>query len=205
MKRATSLIIVVSLAVLLSGCSLLQGQKAATSESADGQGIGQSQGPFAGSLQAAVKLGVPMKCTYKVADTEVEGWIKGKKYRGKIKNQQGQTAEVVMKDDCMWTWSEGENQGVKMCFDFEEGKDMWDPDAWKMEGEEYQDVTPPDVEYRCAPTVVSDAKFNPPSDVQFMDLDQMMQGFGEETAPSDEEMNEMMEKMNQMMGGEGGE
>ena len=218
MKKIVTLLGIVSLAILLGGCSLFQ--KGGLGQA--GKGV-TGQGPFTGSLQAAIKLGVPMKCTYKIEDQEMEGWIKGQQYRGKVKNQEGKTGEVLMKDNCMWAWSEDEGKGVKMCFDLEEGKDMWDPEAWGMEGEEYQDMAPPDVEYHCVPTVVTDAKFNPPDEVEFMDLTQMMEGMMqgmdaetikqmeegakqmEESMPSQEEMDQMKEQMEGMMENYGGE
>lgn len=203
MRKVTSVLMVVGLAVLLSGCVLLQ--RFGIGGTPAGPAQETSGGPFSGTLQAAVALGVPMKCTYTVEGMEVEGLIKGKQYRGKMKNQQGQMGEVIMKDNCMWTWGEAAGQGVqgvKMCFDPEEGKDIWDPESW--DEAETEGAQPPDVEYRCNPAVVTDAQFQPPANIEFMDLDQMMQGFKEGAMPSDEQVNEMQEKMNQMMdSGEG--
>lgn len=200
MKRANALAMLSLSAFLLAGCTLLPWLSGDRSQGAGSQSSGQGQGPFSGTLQAAVALGVPMKCTYSVEGTEVEGWIKGKQYRGKIKNQQGQMGEVLMKDNCMWTWGEAAGQGVqgvKMCFDPEENKDLWDFESW--DESETEGAKPPDVEYHCNPAVVTDAQFQPPANVEFVDLDQMMQGFKEGAMPSEEEMNQMQEKMNQMM------
>ena len=195
MRKVTSVLLVTGLAVLLSGCVLLQ--RFGIGGTPAGPAQETSGGPFSGTLQAAVALGVPMKCTYTVEGTEVEGWIKGKQYRGKIKDQQGQMGEMLMKDSCMWTWDETKGQGVKICFDPEENKDIWEPGTW--EATETDGAQPPDVEYHCNPAVVTDALFQPPTNIEFTDLDQMMQGFKEGAMPNDEEMNEMQEKMEQMM------
>ena len=108
-----------------------------------------------------------MKCTYKVEGYEYEGYIKGEKWRGKVKTADGKTGEVIMKDNCMWSWEEGVDQGMKTCFEETEGDDYW--------GGGDSTTETPDIDYNCAPTAVTDSKFNPPSNVNFMDLDQLMQ------------------------------
>jgi len=129
---------------------------------------------FSGSLLAATKLGVPMKCTYKVEGNEYVGYVKGENWRGSMKSAQGKTSEVIMKDNCMWTWEEGVPQGMTTCFEPVEGEE--ETDLW--EGAESA-ATSPDVNYSCIPTVITGSTFTPPVDVEFLDLDQMMQGFGQ--------------------------
>jgi hypothetical protein len=117
------------------------------------------------TLKAAVELGVPMKCTYQVAGAEYEGYIKGEKWRGKVKSADGKVGEVIVKDNCMWTWSSDEDQGVKLCFEPAEGEEsVWDQESFETQ----------DIEYNCLPAAITDAQFEPPSDIQFMDMDQMM-------------------------------
>jgi hypothetical protein len=55
-----------------------------------------------------------------------------------------------------------------MCFEVKEGESIWD----EMESQDNQI----DNSYNCAPSVVNDAVFTPPSNVKFADIDQMMQG-----------------------------
>ena len=59
------------------------------------------------------------KCTYQVDGNQYEGYIKGKNYRGKIESE-GKIGEVIMQDNCMWTWNTGETQGMKMCYELDE-------------------------------------------------------------------------------------
>ena len=128
--------------------------------------VGESGEAFVGQLKDAVARGVPMKCTYKVGDIEAEGYLKGKNWRGEF-YQDGKKGYVIMKEDCMWSWSDSESQGIKMCFDPEEMEEAWEnPQTGGMT----------DTEYRCSPTIVSDSKFNPPGNIQFMEMDQLMQG-----------------------------
>lgn len=133
---------------------------------------------FTGTLKDALKLGVAMKCTYQYEGNEYEGYVKGENYRGKVTTAEGKTGEVIVKDDCIWSWSEGESQGIKTCT-----KDS------EVEGEDGSIWDQPDnsvdtsINYRCQPTAISDSTFTPPSDIDFMDINAMMQNFGvEDTA-----------------------
>ncbi len=127
--------------------------------------------PFTGSLKAAVALGVPMKCTYTENGNEYSGIIKGKMYKGNIVMQDGTEGSVLMKDDCVYTWSDIENQGTKFCFDsedFEDAEGGEDADMWDQSGEDNP------IDYVCYPTVVTNAEFNLPSGIEFMDIGAMM-------------------------------
>jgi len=124
-------------------------------------------GPFSGSLKAAVALGVPMRCSYTVDGNEYSGVIKGNQYRGSVKSQNGK-GTVIMKDNCIYTWGEGETQGFKSCFDPEE------TDVWEQSNE-----TLP-INYNCNPAAVTDAEFNLPQGVNFMSMEEMMENAGVE-------------------------
>lgn len=157
----------------MAGCLNRQaGPAGSNSNSSDNQ-------PFSGTFQAAVALGVPLKCSYQIDDqVEAEGYIQGKQYRGQMKNPEtNQVGEIIYKDNCMWAWSNETKEGSKVCFDPEEADNMFG-----FEAPETADISPPpnntspapNVEYRCLPTVVTAATFTPPSDINFIDLDQMM-------------------------------
>lgn len=131
---------------------------------------------YSGTLEKIMGLGVSLKCTWSQGeDYSGISWVKGDKFYSEI-NSQGQTSQVIFKDDCMWTWSDAQEQGVKMCFQPEEAEEMISGEREPTEGGQ---TMPADVDYNCQPAVFTDAKFNPPNDVQFMDLDEMMQGMGQ--------------------------
>jgi len=164
-------IVIVAIVLLGAGAylSLGKGEKKETLTVPTGK---QTKTEKFSALKTAVKLGVPMKCSYSIEGTETEGYIKGEQWRGKIKSQDGKTSEVIIKDDCMWSWSEEQPQGIKMCFQTEEGEEsVWD-----------QENTDSDIEYNCTPTVISDDKFTPPSNIEFLDMNQGFdfEGFGTE-------------------------
>jgi hypothetical protein len=133
-------------------------------------------GPFTGTLKAAVALGIPMKCDYEVTDEEgnkyqFTGTVKGRQWRGQFQTEESKTGEVILKDSCMWTWTLEEKQGFTTCVEPEEGRDIWD-----FSGEEQVDA--PELNMRCLPTTAGDAEFTPPVDVQFVDLQETLKNLG---------------------------
>lgn len=115
------------------------------------------------ALKSAIAAGVPLKCEYEVGGATAEGYVKGENWRGKMTFGDGRTGEIIIKDECMYSWEEGDPQGVKMCFDSEEGS-IWD--------QEQVDNT--DVSYHCTPATVNGSMFTPPENIEFMSMDSMM-------------------------------
>jgi len=168
MKKLLPIILVIAAVGLVAYIFMNRG----SSDTPTDVGSPDSSAPdtFSGMLKDAVKLGVAMKCTYEVEGNEFESFIKGENYRGKIKTAEGKSGEIIIKDSCMWTWSEEETQGLKICF---EESDPETPDVW----EQPQGAIGPDVTYTCLPTTLTDAEFIPPSNVDFMDINAMQEGF----------------------------
>jgi hypothetical protein len=127
---------------------------------------GANDKEFVGKLKDAVRMGVPYKCTFKNNQFEGTGYLKGKMYFAEVKNNEME-GFIIMKDNCMWNWNKDGSQGVKMCFETEDGEDIFD-----MEDET---AGSPEGEYRCTPSIIDDSKFSPPNNVKFMDLDKQMQ------------------------------
>ena len=134
---------------------------------------GEAGEEFIGKVKDVVALGVPMKCTYTQGGVSGTSYIKGKKMYGEV-TVEGKLALMILKDNCMWNWNQGETQGIKSCFE---------EDFWEMGEEAVQEgqaSVPTEADYRCAPAVFPDSKFNPPGNVSFMDIDELMQGAMEE-------------------------
>lgn len=166
------LLIILIFSFFLSGCTKKSDNTANSVPAGNGDTTTsqvKEDESFTGSLYDAIKLGTGMKCTYTLDGKEYEGYVKGKNYRGKVVSQ-GQVTEVIMSDNCMWTWGGGLEQGIKTCYDPEEADEM----IWQGQEEETS-VNTGDVSYRCTPSVISDDLFNPPADQNFMDVQEMMQ------------------------------
>jgi hypothetical protein len=162
MKLKALIFLLVSSFVLV-GCL---NQSADNRQNTQTQQTEQSQTgkPFSGTLKAALAMGIPMKCTYEVDGNQMEGVISGQKYAGKM-DIQGKTGNVIIKDNCMWSWEEATKKGMKTCFEpTDEQESIWDD----------PDYENPEVTYNCNPTIVTEATFTPPGDVQFMDLEDLM-------------------------------
>jgi hypothetical protein len=67
-------------------------------------------------------------------------------------------------------------------------KDMPGAEDYQSQGSQDMQALRQEMDYKCRVWVPNPAKFNPPSDVEFMDLTEMMQGFMEPGA-----MESMME------------
>ena len=146
------------LALILTGCTQ-DVNKQSVSET-DNQKIEPSQEEkYEGKdLKSLIALGKALKCSYEVAGNSYEGYVKGKQWRGEFKNAEGKKGEVIItKEGCNYNWDPETKKGIKMCLDPEE---VWDDESNQMG---IQD------NYICRPAVVSDAKFNPPNDVNFID------------------------------------
>jgi uncharacterized protein YxeA len=129
---------------------------------------------YSGNLMKMINLGVPLKCTFSQGD-RYSGtmWVKGKNFYNEVTSEE-QIGRIIYKDDCMWSWAEGQEKGIKMCFDPDEANDVFSGEA-----ETGQTNLPTDVEFDCRPAVFTDAKFSVPSGVEFMDMDEMMQQFSQ--------------------------
>lgn len=171
MRKALPIIIVFSL--FLSGCTLTGNKNNQENPSQEQSQESNQEQTFSGSFTEAVRKGIGLKCTYQIEEHTSEGYIKGKKYRGKIQSQ-GKVSQVIMKDNCMWVWDEGQDQGFKTCYEPEEA----DETLWGDSGDsESTEINTPQGQYKCKPAVIGEDKFTPPADIKFMDLQEMMQGY----------------------------
>lgn len=130
---------------------------------------------FTGSLLDAVKLALPYKCTYKADKSEGTTYVKGTKAYMEFNNE-GKKNYMIVVDKCFWVWDETK-QGSKICSDknyfekTEEQKNEKVEFSGSNEAFKYQ--------YQCQPTVINEAMFNPPTDVNFFDLEQLQKQIGQ--------------------------
>lgn len=170
MKKALPIVIVVVVLGVGAFFFLSRGKGDVTLPGTIEKKEGETGETFTGKLKEMVARGVPLKCTFSNDYMTGTGWIKGKKYYGEIKQlQNNQEAFIIMVDNCMWTWSNDQPQGIKMCSEPVEGEeDLWD------QGEGQSSAAG---EYSCSPAVFSDDKFTPPGNIQFLDMQQMQPQF----------------------------
>ncbi len=169
------------MAVFLSGCNFIPGKNKEVSNNKANETV--KEDIFSGSLKAAMELGVPFKCTSSVetgeGQAESEGVIQGKQYKGKM-TIEGKSTNVIMKDNCMWSWQDGESNGIETCFEpTDEDEDIWD-----IDNEEF------DKNVKCVPTVVTGETFLPPTNINFLNLDDLGGELSQEQIKQLEEMSD---------------
>jgi len=117
-------------------------------------------------VKAHFSKNIPLKCTYKTDDQNfATAYLQNKKYYAEITSA-GKLGYIILIDNCLWSWSKDQAQGVKMCFQPKEGQDIW-TDV------QNQDKTA-NVDYNCAPAIVNDSVFTPPSNIKFSDFSELM-------------------------------
>lgn len=140
------------------------------------------------SIKDALSKSVSMECVYEAEGTKTTAWIKNGAIRADVMGSDPQNSgSMIMKDNekKMWFWNE------------EGGWTMDIPDSEGVEGSDQgansqtQDIMKDLEQYKdsCKPAVVSDDKFSPPSDVEFMNMSDMMNGSVDE-----EQMKKMIEQ-----------
>lgn len=202
----TTFSILISLSILLSGCSLFQRlfQRPAEEKKEE------EQKGF--SLKDALTLGKSVQCTYTTEAGEVTTWVKGNKVRVEglgMGATEKDTHKGGMINDGEWIyiWGGEEKKGVKYQISALEQKEweedvekLKDPQKWATETEEKYKVN-------CHQVIVSDSQFVPPSDVEFQNLTEMFEKMKEiqESFPSpspdqgltEEQMKQLQDLMKQ--------
>lgn len=167
MNKVLPIIVIVVVAGLVIGSQTLLKRGEQVEAPGGAEAPVQEEKGFTGKLKDALLLGQSMKCTWKKEGKDfATAFIKDKKVYSEAVYEDQKMYSIV-RDNCVYSWQEGENQGFKMCFEPTETEDSW----MDMEG-----APPTDIDYHCSPTVLTDAKFNPPADVNFMSMEEMMMG-----------------------------
>ena len=157
---------------------------------------------FSGSFFDLMKLGKNTKCTF---SDESEGgksegtiYIAGKKSRNDIyaSAEGGEDFEshTIIDGEYMYTWSNMQEQGTKMKlteFDMEK-EDFEMPSAAEMKETygEYQDIKK-ETNFKCRVWIPDNSKFNPPSNIEFVDMSQMMEDMEEQMTQFQEDAQSM--------------
>ncbi len=131
----------------------------------------QEDETFTDTLKNIVGLGRSLRCTWEVEDASGTTWVKDEQTYTEV-SAAGRQGNIIVKDSCVWAWTEGEEQGIKLCYETTE--DVYTEGGEDAESEDFSQVSsfslPTDVEYNCRPATVSADRFNPPSNIEFMDM-----------------------------------
>jgi len=176
MKKILLIVIVI---VLLSG-SVLRGRKGKVKREVREEGkVGQESGRvdeeekkekkdekgerLEGTLKEMMKLGVSLKCSWEEGENSGISYIDDESIYVEIVIKE-KKEYMIGKGDCMWIWSSEDKEGVKMCFEDEEERDEVSEIDWEME-------------YRCVEEKISSDRFDLPDEVEFEDMDDVLETF----------------------------
>ncbi len=160
---------------------------------------GAEQETITGSIQNLLSRGESLKCTWSTEEASGTSWIKNQNVYSEVTAQE-QTSKTIMKDNCAWVWMEGQAQGIKTCYEsFDEMQQDIVTEDTETEPAEGSISLPANVTYNCAVTTIEDSKFNPPQDVQFMDLEETLPAMEDIQDMSQEELEQLQQQMEDMV------
>lgn len=184
MKKTLKVTVVAAGILLLAGCGnqVAQNQNENKGESQNQEREQeQNRNGIVSSIKDAMGLGKTMRCTYRISDQNGEStvttFVDGKKYATEM-NIAGNKQRMVYNEEAMYTWQEGQKQGMKMtkaCTE-ELGENMPEDNndnapAEDITGGKFFDEA---MDVKCEE--VSNADFSVPSDIEFVDQCEMLKG-----------------------------
>ena len=171
MKKILLTFNILLLTFLLAGCGPQKQTSTQTENKAE-----EKKGVFA-SIRDAMNQSLSLQCDYSVAENKSTVFIKGKMLRSETEAG-GNKNFAIMKENKLWTWSDKEKSGLIIDLTDSQNPGSGSPktgDQIIEDIEQYKD--------RCRQAIVSDSLFNPPTDISFQDLSQMMKNFGATIKP----------------------
>lgn len=127
-----------------------------------------------GTIKSILEGGKTLKCAVDYSQEENGGkgtvYVAGKKMRADlISDLEGKTMEshVIYDENYSYIWSSNQADGVKMKITEE---DLKESEEFKNESIDLEK----EGKIQCSPWVSDNAKFNPPSNIKFADLTEMM-------------------------------
>ena len=192
-----------------SGCGLSGGDK--NQEAAkEGTGAEQNQevkksdkndnkdGNYFETMKDLMARGKNMKCTYTQDLDEKDAematgvvYMADKNARVEItvkgKNRPDAKMYSLIKQDWMYSWTEGSSAGYKMTMEVAEMSD---------EDEQNMASLSKEIEFECKSWKKDNSKFNVPTDINFQDMTEMMRGL---EIPSEEEMEDIKAQGNKLI------
>jgi len=190
--KLTSIFLIILIALFATGCTKQVKDKVGMESSGDKEAGGEVQ-DVQGKLADILKLGKPVKCTgtFESEDGNVDMTVyaSGKKSLTEmnVDNEDGKGKVYSLYDgDWMYMWTDIDsgdedtmNMATKMkVSDLEDmASDLPDSGDYAAQGNQEAQAFNRNLDYKCRVWIPNAAKFNPPTDIEFMDLTEMMQGF----------------------------
>lgn len=137
-----------------------------------------SGGNILDNIRDAFSKSASFSCQYPdpTGKTKITTYVKNGAIRVKnLSSSAEQTGNAIMKDNKMWIWSEGKKEGMILTL-----KNTADKSGTQKDQREEAILEMEKYKQYCKVEIVSDSLFTPPSEVNFKDLDALMQGVGQQ-------------------------
>lgn len=178
MKKALTIALLLTVSVLFTGCVKKSAEEKVEEEI------------FSGSLFDLVKVGKTAKCTFSTSDengsSEGTIYVSEKKARNDFsgKTAEGDSFEshMITDDEYIYMWTSISEQGTKMKLsDVEtQQQNISSSEDMKEAYQGYKDLQN-NIDFKCMPWIPDGSKFDPPSDIEFIDITRMMEQIQEQT------------------------
>ncbi len=136
---------------------------------ADNTENAQSSAKFK-TINAAMAVGVPYKCTYSDKDFDSEIVIKGEKFKSETEMKEG-TTYTISDGEKIYIWSNQQNDGI--VYDLDEMKKMGETKTYAGAEQGPTDIER-EYDIDCYTTTAPNSMFVPPSDINFQDMSQLL-------------------------------
>jgi len=186
-KKILIVACLVMMTTVFSGCDLLGGDKNkeavndskndSKTESEAKQGSNNGDGNYFETMQDLMARGKSMRCTY---TQEVEGggtatgvvYMADKNARVEITIKEANSPSgkmyALMNQEWVYSWVDGSSQGVKMTLEASELSEK---------NEETVSNLSKEIEFECKSWKKDNSKFKVPTNIEFQDMSEMMEGF----------------------------
>ena len=186
MKKFLRIFILLVVPLLLTACTK-KSTDIATGDSDSGR-----DSMFSGSIMDFLKVGKAMKCTATYdgegGKVEMTVYTKGEKAYTESTievDSEKIVQKSIVADDMMYSWNDLTKSGTKMSISemAEMGEDM-DTSTDETQQEYYEGLNK-EFDYDCTSWTANEAMFNPPSDVEFVDMTAMIKNLQEQVETGD--------------------
>lgn len=185
MKKILLVPLIVMISLLLTACTAKTGQQgSAGDENAATTSSGDEEESINGNILDLAGLGKKVKCTYAYDNENMSMsgvvYVSGSKTRSdatiKMSDGTENSMSTITDGEWMYMWTSESQQGTKMNLqEMKQTADEYKTDEGNGQTNQYRNQTQ-DVDYKCRPWIVDNSKFDIPSDVNFIDMNEMMKG-----------------------------
>lgn len=170
MKFTPKIFVMIALVLsvlLLGGCQAKLPEKSTTTKPEEGKSVFES-------IKDAMIKSISLKCDYSTGEIKSTVYLKGKSIYSESETK-GIKNYTILKEEKLWAWSDKDKKGIYL--DLSSAKEKPKVGDYKTQEEMVEELEAQ--KQNCQPAVVSDSLFNPPTTIQFQDLNQLFEKFGQ--------------------------